>query len=113
MSHNNTFDSSNYRKSDASYYFWHCWWNYNPEDNFWSGATKDFFVKQVFVYKENERLKLELEKSPLDQDVTVKFGGEDKDIAETQAFLGQAFGLSLLLMVMILMIQFNSLLHVS
>ena len=55
-----------------------------------------------------EKLKLELEKSPLDQDVTVKFGGEDKDIAETQAFLGQAFGLSLLLMVMILMIQFNS-----
>ena len=55
-----------------------------------------------------EKLKLELEKSPLDQDVTVKFGGEDKDIAETQAFLGQAFGLSLLLMIMILMIQFNS-----
>ena len=55
-----------------------------------------------------EKLKLELEKYPLDQDVTVKFGGEDKDIAETQAFLGQAFGLSLLLMVMILMIQFNS-----
>ena len=27
-----------------------------------SGATKDFFVKQVFVYKENERLKFELEK---------------------------------------------------
>ena len=27
-----------------------------------SGSTKDFFVKQVFVYKENERLKSELEK---------------------------------------------------
>tara|TARA_A100001011_G_C14176469_1_gene784822 strand:+ start:70 stop:927 length:858 start_codon:yes stop_codon:yes gene_type:complete len=26
-----------------------------------SGSTKDFFVKQVFVYKENERLKSELE----------------------------------------------------
>ena len=55
-----------------------------------------------------EQLKLELEKSPLDKDISVEFGGEDEDIAETQAFLGQAFGLSLLLMIMILMIQFNS-----
>ena len=44
----------------------------------------------------------------IDNDITIEFGGEDEDIAETQAFLGQAFGLSLLLMIMILMIQFNS-----
>jgi len=55
-----------------------------------------------------EELKLELEKLPPDEDITIEFGGEDEDIAETQAFLGQAFGLSLLLMIMILMIQFNS-----
>ena len=35
-------------------------------------------------------------------------GGEDEDIAETQAFLGQSFIISLVLMVIILMVQFNS-----
>ncbi len=55
-----------------------------------------------------ENLKLEIEKMSIDNDVSIEFGGEDEDIAETQAFLGQAFGLSLLLMIMILMIQFNS-----
>ena len=55
-----------------------------------------------------ENLKLEIEKMQIDNDITIEFGGEDEDIAETQAFLGQAFGLSLLLMIMILMIQFNS-----
>ena len=42
------------------------------------------------------------------QNVQVKFGGEDEDIAETQAFLGQSFIISLVLMVIILMVQFNS-----
>ncbi|MDC1382293.1 efflux RND transporter permease subunit [Candidatus Puniceispirillum sp.] len=45
---------------------------------------------------------------PIEGDVVVQFGGEDKDIAETGAFLGKAFGVSLLLMVIVLMIQFNS-----
>ena len=45
---------------------------------------------------------------PIEEDVVVQFGGEDKDIAETGAFLGKAFGVSLLLMVIVLMIQFNS-----
>ena len=35
-------------------------------------------------------------------------GGENEDIAETQAFLGQSFALSMCLMVLVLMIQFNS-----
>ena len=38
----------------------------------------------------------------------MKFGGEDEDIAETQTFLQQAFSLSLLLMVVVLMVQFGS-----
>ena len=53
-------------------------------------------------------LKESLSENPLKNDVFIEFGGEDEDIAETQSFLGKAFGLSLLLMVMILMIQFNS-----
>ena len=55
-----------------------------------------------------DMLKADIEKNPLSKDVLVEFGGEDEDIAETQAFLGKAFGLSLLLMIMILMVQFNS-----
>ena len=54
-----------------------------------------------------ENLKLEIEMQ-IDNDITIEFYGEDEDIAETQAFLGQAFGLSLLLMIAILMTQFNS-----
>ncbi|MGC6412902.1 MAG: efflux RND transporter permease subunit [Candidatus Puniceispirillaceae bacterium] len=41
-------------------------------------------------------------------DSRLVFGGENEDIAETQAFLGSAFALSLCLMVLVLMIQFNS-----
>ena len=38
----------------------------------------------------------------------MRFGGENEDIAETQAFLGQAFAISMVLMIIVLMIQFNS-----
>ena len=38
----------------------------------------------------------------------INFGGESEDIEETQQFLGQAFALSLCLMALLLMIQFNS-----
>ncbi len=55
-----------------------------------------------------EAIKTSLSERPLAQNVQVKFGGEDEDIAETQAFLGQSFMISLVLMVIILMIQFNS-----
>ena len=44
----------------------------------------------------------------LSGDSQISFGGENEDIAETQAFLGSSFALSLCLMVLILMIQFNS-----
>ena len=39
---------------------------------------------------------------------SIIFGGESEDIAETQAFFGQAFSLSMCLMILVLMIQFNS-----
>ena len=55
-----------------------------------------------------EQLKLDLKNNPLDNEVIVLFGGEDEDIAETQSFLSKSFGLSILLMIMILMVQFNS-----
>ncbi len=55
-----------------------------------------------------EAIKNSLSELPLVQNVQVKFGGEDEDIAETQAFLGQSFMISLVLMVIILMVQFNS-----
>ena len=55
-----------------------------------------------------EAIKASLSENPLAQNVQVKFGGEDEDIAETQAFLGQSFMISLVLMVIILMLQFNS-----
>ena len=55
-----------------------------------------------------EAIKASLSERPLAQNVQVKFGGEDEDIAETQAFLGQSFMISLVLMVIILMVQFNS-----
>ena len=55
-----------------------------------------------------EAIKTSLAEQPLAQNVQVKFGGEDEDIAETQAFLGQSFMISMVLMVIILMVQFNS-----
>ncbi|MEK9620578.1 MAG: efflux RND transporter permease subunit [Alphaproteobacteria bacterium] len=53
-------------------------------------------------------IKESLSTKPLAQNVKVEFGGEDEDIAETQAFLGQSFMISLVMMVIILMVQFNS-----
>ncbi|MEM8589513.1 MAG: efflux RND transporter permease subunit [Pseudomonadota bacterium] len=44
----------------------------------------------------------------LDQSVTVRFGGEDEEQQEAQAFLTQAFGVALFLMAIILVTQFNS-----
>jgi multidrug efflux pump len=42
-------------------------------------------------------------------DVTVKFGGQAEDQAETSAFLGRAFGIAIMLMLMVLVGLFNSL----
>ena len=39
---------------------------------------------------------------------SIIFGGESEDIEETQSFLGQAFLLSMCLMILVLMLQFNS-----
>ena len=55
-----------------------------------------------------EKLRQSLAESPIKGAVDIQFGGEGEDIAETQNFLGKAFSISLLLMVIVLMIQFNS-----
>jgi len=55
-----------------------------------------------------EKLRQSLSTTPVAGNVTVQFGGEDEDIAETRNFLGKAFGISLLLMLIVLMTQFNS-----
>ena len=62
----------------------------------------------VLAAERIQSLKDSLVTEPLAQNVRVKFGGEDEDIAETQTFLQQAFSLSLLLMVVVLMVQFGS-----
>jgi multidrug efflux pump len=54
------------------------------------------------------KLRQSLAETPVKGAVDVQFGGEDEDIAETQSFLGTAFGISMLLMVIVLMVQFNS-----
>ena len=43
-----------------------------------------------------ETLKSDLLKNPINNNVQIEFGGEDKDIAETQTFLSKSFGLSIL-----------------
>jgi len=55
-----------------------------------------------------EALQASLAEQPLAQDVGISFAGENEDMAETGAFLSQAFSLSLLLMLVVLMVQFNS-----
>ena len=54
------------------------------------------------------KLKESLQDKPTENGVEVSFGGEDEDIQETQAFLMQSFVISLVLMIIVLMIQFNS-----
>ena len=55
-----------------------------------------------------ESLQTEIEKAQIIGNSKVEFGGESEDIAETQAFLGSSFALSMCLMILVLMIQFNS-----
>ena len=54
------------------------------------------------------KLKESLDANPIVNGVEVSFGGEDEDIQETQTFLMQSFVISLVLMIIVLMIQFNS-----
>ena len=55
-----------------------------------------------------ETLQAEIDKAQIAGGSRVIFGGESEDIAETQAFLGSSFALSMCLMVLVLMLQFNS-----
>ena len=68
------------------------------------------FWREIWTFATDmiNKLRDTLAERPLDGDVMVEFGGEDKDIAETRSFLGMAFGISMLLMVTVLLIQFNS-----
>ena len=53
-------------------------------------------------------LQTALSDKSLSGDSQLAFGGENEDIEETQSFLGSSFALSLCLMMLVLMIQFNS-----
>jgi multidrug efflux pump len=46
--------------------------------------------------------------SNFDDSTTIKFRGEDEDSNETESFLGKAFMLALIIMILILVLQFNS-----
>ena len=54
-------------------------------------------------------LKAWLQENPVDSDVTLVFKGQQADEEESGSFLGSAFGVALLLMAIILLLQFNSL----
>ncbi len=53
-------------------------------------------------------LRNRLLEAPFDPDITVSFGGEDEDQAEAGAFLGKAFLVSIVIMLAILLTQFNN-----
>ncbi|MGC6517050.1 MAG: efflux RND transporter permease subunit, partial [Candidatus Puniceispirillaceae bacterium] len=55
-----------------------------------------------------ETLQSAIDEAQIAGNSRVEFGGESEDIAETQAFLGSSFALSMCLMVLVLMFQFNS-----
>ena len=55
-----------------------------------------------------KKLEAVLEAKNIPSDSNVVFGGENQDINETQSFLGKAFALSICLMCLVLVIQFNS-----
>ena len=68
-----------------------------------SGVSEGLLPAEQFT-----KLQTSLAKTPLMQNVDIVYGGENEDIAETQAFLGKSFLLSMTLMVVVLMLQFNS-----
>ncbi len=62
-------------------------------------------------YNPNEvvgQVQAALKDYPIPDGVTIKFGGEQEDQAETSAFFGRAMLISMLLIVLILVTQFNS-----
>lgn len=67
--------------------------------NITEGTLTNIGVKQIAEW---------LAAGNLSPEVNVKFGGEDEDSKETGAFLQSAFGIALLVMALILVIQFNS-----
>ena len=62
----------------------------------------------ILPVKQIEKLQEALAVNPPDGTTKVIFAGEDEDIQETQQFLGKAFSLSMCLMALVLMVQFNS-----
>ena len=65
-----------------------------------AGVFADELVQQLRQWLDTE--------ATLDESITVRFGGEDEEQQEAGAFLGQAFGVALFLMAIILVTQFNS-----
>ncbi|MDR0406589.1 MAG: efflux RND transporter permease subunit [Holosporales bacterium] len=63
------------------------------------GALANDVFKAVHTY---------LEKEPLQKDVSCEFKGEARDQAETAGFLGKAFSIALGLIMVIMLIEFNS-----
>jgi multidrug efflux pump len=55
-----------------------------------------------------EQIRTWIEENPLPGSARAKFVGEDEEMAETGKFLGQAFGVALFIMAVILITQFNS-----
>ena len=55
-----------------------------------------------------DALRQSLAETPLAGNIEVKFSGDDEDINETRGFLISAFAVSLVLMLIVLMVQFNS-----
>ena len=55
-----------------------------------------------------DKLRKYLTQYPPNENLRIEFGGDDTDINETRAFLSQSFGYSLVMIIIILMIQFNS-----
>jgi multidrug efflux pump len=53
-------------------------------------------------------LKQSLADAPLAGNIQISFGGDNKSIDETRSFLVNAFAISLVLMLIVLMVQFNS-----
>jgi multidrug efflux pump len=65
-------------------------------------------VEGALPVQQIEKLQEALALNPPDKTTKIVFAGEDEDIQETQQFLGKAFALSMCLMALVLMIQFNS-----
>lgn len=71
-----------------------------------SGVAPGILVNDQIV-----ALQAAIDEIELSDDMNVVFGGEAEDQADSMAFLGGAFGVAILLMFVVLLIQFNNFYH--